>query len=1004
MIMPSGRFGRFVFALLLPVLIVITPTWAAEMMDPVFVDGFDRLAADFTFVVGPAEQTAPQGGRLVMHVEPDPLLAVTSSAQVSLSGAVVGVGTHEIAGYFEGDPDGGFSLTLDIGDEVALGTYNLSVGVTAGGQTRSQAVQATVVAPAPLPGRGIVYVRVPREYQTVHLRASDPYHGQYAGEPFDPSMKGALPEVSHVLDKFAGPGQLVWRHPDGTQTIIFDCVNGMPALGIAPPQENGDDVCVPMDPMVSFGADGQGLKVAFAVYHGEYHKGRFSTSALHEVSLPYQQNPGDQVGLLAKATWAGIYVFDFDTGALTAWPHQAGQWDTAPVWLPNGRMMFTSTRAGIFNRVSDLGSGKYPILQLWIADQDGSNALNIGTQGQDSALHPYVHSSGRVFYSSHEIPFARYWDRYGTVGGQVAATPENVWWVNSVDLRGGDLNSHMGTHDFFDHDLKLPNGQDFPVTFDADHFMGELSNGDMCTDVYYRRNNFGGGWIICWPTVGTLRSPLGHEGAFALGLPEGAYIAVAGNEGDGAGIKIRDPTGLPGGKILFAGSIGTHSDCHWADYVLDNINETKGYLLGLASGKTCDFGIYSMTPLVGYDPYQVPASVANASAALLVNDPHWQEFMPKPVVDYAAIYGMAKPQQPPLSDTEDCTANDNCTYGILASVDAFKGNLRAKYGWAGPKDGRWCHFQGCALQAPAFLSPDQGNGSPEDDFDLLNSNPSDSHHLAYIRFWEVIPNPAYMADYHGKPIANLWGQEVVLMGDVPVEPDGSFKAKLPADVPFLMAGVDSQGRAIARHQHVMAMRPGEEQVCSGCHLHATSDFINNGAYGSVQERFLHTDAGQAAAVEPAMGWPDANPQPEWNADIYPMLKDNCGSCHDGTAGSPVPDFTADSGALYHELTNYKVEHISYPVRHDLVESGERSATPWLTRVINGLFARESLLYWKAAGQRMDGRTDATRSDDFNFGAAHPSHLGLSDLRKLSDWIEAGVYCKRTGFGDKLCND
>lgn len=1000
----SGGVRRWAAVLALLTLISGAPAWAAEMMDPVFVDGFDRAAADFTFVVGPAQQTGPQGKRLVMHVEPDPLLAITSSAQLALTGAIVGTGSHNIHGSFEGDPDGGFSLTLTIGGAVAVGSYNLTVDITAGGQTHQQTVQVAVVAPAPLPGRGIVYVRVPRAYQTVHLRATDPYYGQYVGQPFDPSMRGALPEVSHILSQFSAPGQLVWRHPDGTQTIIFDCVNGMPALGIVPPQGDGDDACVPLDPMLSFGADGQHLKVAFAVYHGEYHKGRFATHALGDVSLSFQPNPGDQVGLLAKPTWAGIYIYDFDSRTLSAWPHQAGQWDTAPVWLPNGQMMFTTTRANVYNRVSDLGSGQYPILQLWLANQDGSNAHNIGTQDQDDVLHPYVHSSGRVFYSSHEIPFARYWDRYGTVGGQVAATPGNVWWVDSVDLRGGDLNSHLGTHDFFAKRLTLPNGQTFPVTGVADHFLGELSNGDVCADVYYRRNNFGAGRIMCWPTTDTQRSPLGHEGEYALGVPQGAYIAVAGDSGDTAGIKVRDPAGLPDGKILFAGSIGEHSDCHWADSKQDAIDETRDYLLGLATGKTCDFGIYSMSPLVGYDPWELPRATADAGAAELVNDPHWQEFMPKAVMAYAAIYGQAKPQQPPLSDTADCSDHGNCTYGILAAVDAFKGNLRAEHGWNGPKDGRWCHFQGCALQAPAFLSADQGDGSPVDDFDLLNSTPSDPAHLAYVRFWQVIPNDAYMADWHGKPIANLWGQRVVLMGDVPVEPDGSFQAKLPADVPFLMAGVDSQGRALARHQHIMAMRPGEQQVCAGCHLHATSDAVNAGQYVSVLQRFLQTQAGQAAAVAPSLRWPDQNPQPEWNADIQPMLKNRCGACHDGAVGSPAPDFTEVSGALYHELTNYRKDHLAYPVRHDLTASGEPAATPWLTRDINGLFARESLLYWKAAGQRMDGRTDATRADDFDFGAAHPSHLTESELRELSDWIEGGVYCQRTGFNDKLCND
>ncbi len=357
---------------------------------------------------------------------------------------------------------------------------------------------------------------------------------------------------------------------------------------------------------------------------------------------------------------------------------------------------------------------------------------------------------------------------------------------------------------------------------------------------------------------------------------------------------------------------------------------------------------------------------------MIVNSPEWHEFMPKAVLPYKAIYGIDEPKPPPLSNTD----SDDPSYGVLAAVDADKANLRAAHGWNGPKDGRWCHFQGCALQAPAFLTHKKG-----DDWDVV-------HQMKYIRFWRVVPlkkPKAPISWKRGHTLADVWGQRVVLMGDVPIQPDGSFKAKLPANVPFLMAGVDAQGRSIARHQHVMAMRPGEKQVCSGCHLHNPP--------GQPGAGFAQTDAAHEPAVAPMIRWPDENPEPEWKADIYPMLKKKCASCHDGTIDAPKPNFAQGSRQLYEVLTNYYGRsHSNYPVGHPKLPGGSRAAVPWLTRYINALFSRESLLYWKAAGKRMDGRTDATRSDDFNFGSVHPNHLTIAELRELSDWIEEGLYC------------
>jgi hypothetical protein len=55
-----------------------------------------------------------------------------------------------------------------------------------------------------------------------------------------------------------------------------------------------------------------------------------------------------------------------------------------------------------------------------------------------------------------------------------------------------------------------------------------------------------------------------------------------------------------------------------------------------------------------------------------------------------------------------------------------------------------------------------------------------------------------------------------------------------------------------------------------------------------------------------------------------------------------------------------------------------------------MFARESLLYWKAANQRSDGRSDATYSNDIDFGKDHPVAISPEQLKILAEWLDAGA--------------
>lgn len=57
-----------------------------------------------------------------------------------------------------------------------------------------------------------------------------------------------------------------------------------------------------------------------------------------------------------------------------------------------------------------------------------------------------------------------------------------------------------------------------------------------------------------------------------------------------------------------------------------------------------------------------------------------------------------------------------------------------------------------------------------------------------------------------------------ILGYVPIEPDGSVKTLVPADVAFTISVVDARGQRISdRHEHWLQLRPGETFECKGCH-------------------------------------------------------------------------------------------------------------------------------------------------------------------------------------------
>jgi len=79
-----------------------------------------------------------------------------------------------------------------------------------------------------------------------------------------------------------------------------------------------------------------------------------------------------------------------------------------------------------------------------------------------------------------------------------------------------------------------------------------------------------------------------------------------------------------------------------------------------------------------------------------------------------------------------------------------------------------------------------------------------------------------------------------IIGYAPIEPDGSFKLKVPADTPIGLAVVDAKGRAFQTHTNWIQVRPGERRTCDGCHSPRRGGALNSGAVVNSMPSALRT--------------------------------------------------------------------------------------------------------------------------------------------------------------------
>jgi len=775
--------------------------------------------------------------------------------------------------------------------------------------------EVVIVAP-PVTGGipTLVYTRVPRtQVDDFIINGVEVSHWAYLD---------TLPEVGSILDGFNAPGQLVLRQPDGTEEIIYDCMNE-----VRP--------CVPTDAQSSL----DGTKIIFSVYRAD---------SLKPVWPENRDYPPRQ--LSSKNNEATIHIYDIATKNITDWPHTAGVSDMGPIFLPEGKVMFGSDRNPHYypfvTRVDPTSGKAYlgpvrlsaPEPRLFIANEDGSNVKDITPHDFAGSMHPYLFSTGRVKYGSHWLSHNL---PYTTDNGSVQwpGTFINYWTIQDIDREGGDMSVLLGGHR-----NKVYAANPGEQTMKAFHFLTELANGDACTTNYYRANNLGHGGALCWP-----QAPFGVEGSIAnkfvqdgmynlatYGWSEDAPSRIDPDTGKYMG-KVGYPEGLPNGQAIVSYAQG------YCTRVATAVPGTNNKLAD--AGQTdCNVGLYATTIIPSHHP---------SDLSLIVDHPEWHEFAAR-VIQARTI------ATPTLSKTGDSSCR-------MVSLDAGATDAHS--------------FKEYAFDNRASESGNNGG-------ELRKFPHSD---VVAVRFYEAIPRLTSSTSGY----KNNTGNEVRLLGDAPLLPDDSMVATVPCDTPLLMAGINADGRVIKRDTLPQSLRPGEKRVCSGCHTHS-QDYVD-GTYPDPEGGFYVPKVYESvlASTTTPTDLTTASMVPTYTDDIEPLFQDKCSSCHNQS--EPNPD-DADLVPLWnYESLVQDFAQITVPdsMRVAIRDGSSDTRTygvqrPLTSKYVDNMFALRSLLYWKAAGRRTDGRTDSEETDDIDFGVTHNPGLTQTEIDIVGDWLDSGA--------------
>jgi hypothetical protein len=240
--------------------------------------------------------------------------------------------------------------------------------------------------------------------------------------------------------------------------------------------------------------------------------------------------------------------------------------------------------------------------------------------------------------------------------------------------------------------------------------------------------------------------------------------------------------------------------------------------------------------------------------------------------------------------------------------------------------------------------------------------------------------------------------------DADGNPDTSFLARIPADVPFTFQTLDREGLALNTAQTWHQLRPGEIRTdCGGCHAHAQvpADFSKTAAARSGYEipdlaRTTPLIAKDAEGRVVTMSQPRGAVDVEYYRDIKPLLQRSCVQCH-STKGRQEARLVLDDASVvdgyentYNRLARDRAAEFGIP---PVIGSWRQTNA---SRYVRTFQSRRSLLVWKVFGRRLDGWTNADFPTERIPG--DPATLPVGGQADDADLDFTGTACPPSGSG------
>ncbi len=845
----------------------------------------------------------------------------------------------------------------------------------------------------------IVYARCARTTATFELLGDVTING--TKQNLARTMTGLdiydiLPDVTNFFDRFIAPCDLVLRQPNGDEIVIYDCSS----------TSTDASSCAALDPAVSF----DGKKIAFSVFrgplqaltervHSQVLHPKADNSILGTIKLPSKR-------LLTDG--AHIHIYDIASGQVNAFPYVDGVIDGGPTFISNTRLAFTSNRDGHTATLIPRGNSSRVGSRIWNVDIDGNNPDLASHHSLSREEHPFMLKDGRLAYSSWQIfgtkPF-KYSN--GSVGG--VDTLDNLFHIYTQAPDGAGNFAFFGQHSG-DHRKSY-----FGAFHDAAHFITQTSDERVWFADYYRANNKGLGLVI-----GVMPEPFGQEGIHPneattiadIYVPRDVinFAAWSTNSDQASRVDVEANITHPSytdilpwvGKVGYPAALNNNGlMVSWgkgacsigaSGYVFSALGrvappKVSGAGQGVAMNMMtslgldtpgCDVGIYRATQI----PSQSPKDLE-----MIVDSPDWHEIMARAVVPYSAIHGVDAPEVIERADklVSHPELPTGTPFGLLGAASIIDRETH-------PRDG--IQFRG--------LHQFNLQGT-----DTINYEDKD---LCGIRMLGVMPN-RNRNTY--RDIANLTGERVAILGEIPVKnkdtqgndiidpsgnPDTSFLLSMPANVPYLMQGIDCEGRTLNTDQTWQHLRPGEMKTCGGCHVHSKESRIKFEQSFAATNNYKIPKLGRGSV--PLIDGSEVEGygmQIEFTKDIKPIFDQHCISCHAGTNAAGIDLSKTQSN---NNVVGETWWCLVFDVHQACLDSENRFDTgrgrnnisfdrPQASKYIRALNSLGSLLYWKAANKRTDRNTDSQFSDDIDFGADHPTNITKKQLGLLSRWIDLG---------------